>query len=140
MELKEMAKSSEARIRASAKYNKAHTKQIPFVLNIDTDADVIEHLSKQGSRRAYLLNLIREDMAKSKLKAYARFESEESGDDGYTEVDLEANFSKAVDVMTDTYKALPGFVQDQVTTLGITDGDTDIDIIEVAIGQDILKG
>lgn len=139
MELKEMAKSSEARIRASAKYNKAHTKQIPFVLNFDTDADVIEHLLKQKSRRAYLLKLVRDDIAKSKLKAYARFENSQTGDDGYAEVDLEANFSKAVDVMTDTYKALPEFIQEQVSNIGITDGDIDVDIIEIAIGQDILK-
>lgn len=48
-----------------AKFEKAHLKQIKFALNDNTDADVIAFLDTVENKRAYLLGLIRADMAKN---------------------------------------------------------------------------
>ena len=65
-EVKDMArKSTDAQIRAATKYAKTHIKQISFKLNINTDADAIEKLANVPNVRAYLLELIREDMKKN---------------------------------------------------------------------------
>lgn len=53
--------ATEAQRRATAKYDAAHTKQVHLKLNISTDADIIEHLSKQESVQGYIKRLIRED-------------------------------------------------------------------------------
>lgn len=64
-EVKDMArKSTDAQIRAATKYAKTHIKQISFKLNINTDADAIEKLANVPNVRAYLLDLIRADIAK----------------------------------------------------------------------------
>lgn len=44
------------------KYNKANTVNIPFRLNIKTDADVIARLNEMESKRGYLIDLVREDI------------------------------------------------------------------------------
>ena len=54
--------ATEAQRRATAKYDAAHTKQVHLKLNINTDADIIEHLSKQESVQGYIKWLIRADM------------------------------------------------------------------------------
>lgn len=51
--------------RISRKFEKAHLKQIKFALNDNTDADVIAFLDTVENKRAYLLGLIRADMAKN---------------------------------------------------------------------------
>lgn len=55
---------SEARARASRKYNDSHTRQIGLVLNLTTDADILEQLDRQESKLGYIKRLIREDIGK----------------------------------------------------------------------------
>lgn len=55
--------STEAQKKASMRYDKANTKQIPIKLNVKTDADIIEWLAQQPSRQGYIKALIRADMA-----------------------------------------------------------------------------
>ena len=57
-------KSTDAQIRASAKYNVANTKQYPIRLNINTDGDIIKHLETVPSVAGYIKDLIRDDMKK----------------------------------------------------------------------------
>lgn len=57
-------KSTDAQIRASAKYNKENIKSLAFQLNITTDRDIIEHLAKKSNKTGYIKELIREDMKK----------------------------------------------------------------------------
>jgi hypothetical protein len=54
--------ASEARNRAQAKYNKAHTTQITLRLNKRTEADIIEWLGRLGNKQGYIKALIRADM------------------------------------------------------------------------------
>jgi hypothetical protein len=54
--------TTEARKRANKKYDDAHTKQYHLKLNLKTDADIIDRLTKQGSAQGYIKELIREDM------------------------------------------------------------------------------
>lgn len=58
--------SPEAEKRARQKFEKTRLKQIKFVLNDNTDADVIELLDGIDNKRGYLLDLIRSDMARRK--------------------------------------------------------------------------
>ena len=58
-------KSSDAQIRASAKYNVANTKQYPFRLNLNTDQDVIAKLETVPSVAGYIKELIRDDIKKN---------------------------------------------------------------------------
>ena len=55
---------SEARKRANRKYDKENTRQITIKLNLNTDADILDWLSRVENRQGYLKRLIREDMAK----------------------------------------------------------------------------
>ena len=57
-----MKKSSEAQIRAAAKYDKANTKSVFLKLNVKTDADILAHLETVGNKQGYIKNLIRNDM------------------------------------------------------------------------------
>jgi len=57
-------KSSDARIRANAKYNKEHTKIVPLRFNFSTDSDILDHLKEQPSITGYIKQLIRDDIAK----------------------------------------------------------------------------
>lgn len=52
---------SKAQARASAKYDKAHTKGVYLKLNTKTDADILSKLSKVGNVQGYIKQLIRED-------------------------------------------------------------------------------
>ena len=58
--------SSEAQRRASKKYTAANTKQIALVLNIKTDADLIDHLQEKANKQGYIKGLIRKDMEAQK--------------------------------------------------------------------------
>lgn len=51
--------TTSAQSRASAKYDKAHTKGIYLKLNIETDKDIIEHLEKVENVQGYIKKLIR---------------------------------------------------------------------------------
>ena len=59
-----MKKTSDAQIKAVAKYDAANIKSYLLKLNKKTDADIIAHLEQQQNKLAYLKNLIRDDMQK----------------------------------------------------------------------------
>lgn len=54
-----------AQVRASAKYDKANTKQFILKLNKITDADIMEKLATVGNMQGYIKELIRQDMKKN---------------------------------------------------------------------------
>lgn len=56
---------NDARRRAQAKYNKAHTKQVTLRLNKRTEADIIERLEEVGNKQGYIKALIRADVEKN---------------------------------------------------------------------------
>lgn len=53
--------SSKAQSRASAKYDKTHTKGIYLKLNLETDKDIIEFLDGVENVQGYIKGLIRND-------------------------------------------------------------------------------
>lgn len=57
--------ASKAQVRASAKYDKANTKQFILKLNKTTDADIMEKLATVGNMQGYIKELIRADMKKN---------------------------------------------------------------------------
>ena len=54
--------ATKAQSRASAKYDKTHTKGIYLKLNLETDKDIIEFLDGVENVQGYIKNLIRYDM------------------------------------------------------------------------------
>ncbi len=60
--------TSDAQLRAVAKYDAGHTKRFGLKLNLDTDADIIarlEEVSKlDGGKQGYIKALIRADLQK----------------------------------------------------------------------------
>ena len=54
--------ATKAQSRASAKYDKAHTKGIYLKLNLETDIDIIEFLDRVDNVQGYIKDLIRYDM------------------------------------------------------------------------------
>lgn len=63
MEQKVMSKASEAQLRAVDKYNKEKMFSVAFRVNKITDKDVGDRLAEVSNTRAYLLRLIRKDIA-----------------------------------------------------------------------------
>ncbi len=57
-----MRKSSESRLKAVAKYDKANTKSIMLKFNLKTDADILAHFETLENRQGYIKELIRRDM------------------------------------------------------------------------------
>ena len=57
---------SEAQKAADARYKAANTKQIKFVLNKNTEPDLIAYLESIENVQGYIKALIRADMSKSK--------------------------------------------------------------------------
>lgn len=58
--------TTKAQSRASAKYDKTHTKGIYLKLNKETDADIINFLSlHESSNQGLIKELLREYMAKA---------------------------------------------------------------------------
>ena len=57
-------KTSDAQIRAVAKYNAQNTKQYAFKLNLTTDKDIIEKLDNIDNKTGYIKDLIRGDIAR----------------------------------------------------------------------------
>ncbi len=53
---------TEAKRRAIKKYDAKTTRQIHLKLNINTDADILEHLDQQENVQGYIKDLIRKDM------------------------------------------------------------------------------
>lgn len=56
--------TSEAQKAADARYKAANTKQIKFVLNKNTEPDLIAHLESIDNVQGYIKSLIRADMLK----------------------------------------------------------------------------
>lgn len=55
-------KTTQAMIRAVAKYNKDNIIQISVKLNRSTDKDIIDHLDQVESKQGYIKDLIRKDI------------------------------------------------------------------------------
>ena len=68
MERRKMA-VTEAQKRAYTKYDKENTKLFALKLNKKYESDVIEVLENMESKKAYIVKLIREDVAKKKEQA-----------------------------------------------------------------------
>jgi len=66
--LRDWLDSIEARSRAQAKYDKAHTTGFYMKLNIRTDIDVIRWLQKQASKQGAVKKLIREEIARESAR------------------------------------------------------------------------
>lgn len=60
MSLKEKLRASEA----TTKYIKNHLKRFEVRLNVEKEADVIEHILSKGNTQQYLKDLILRDMEK----------------------------------------------------------------------------
>lgn len=58
--------TKEAKRRASAKYDKTHTKGIYLKLNTETDADIIQYLNNCDNVQGLIKELIRAEMLRSK--------------------------------------------------------------------------
>ena len=59
-------KTSDALLRAIKRYDEKNTKQIHLKLNLKTDADILEWLSRQDSIQGYIKSLIKKDMENEK--------------------------------------------------------------------------
>ena len=57
-----MAKTSNAQMKASLKYNQTHKIRIPFDVNKDTESDILERLEAAPFRSTYIKDLIRADI------------------------------------------------------------------------------
>lgn len=58
--------TSESKKAADARYKAANTKQIKFVLNKNTEPDLIAHLESIENVQGYIKTLIRADMRNRK--------------------------------------------------------------------------
>lgn len=67
-EKKPTVKRTEARKRADNKYKRERLTQVNFRLNKVLHGDVLDHLAKQPNKRQYIINLIREDIAREQEK------------------------------------------------------------------------
>lgn len=64
-----MAKSSEARLRANKKYEKANIRQILLKFHKTYDAAIIEKLDSLDSKNNYVRQLILQDLEREKKEA-----------------------------------------------------------------------
>lgn len=62
--------SSPAHVRAVKKYNKENARTYSLTLFMHSEADIIERLEKEPSKRAYLIGLIRDDIEREKRMAF----------------------------------------------------------------------
>ena len=53
---------TEAKRQAIKRYDAKSTRQIHLKLNLNTDADILEHLDQQENVQGYIKELIRNDM------------------------------------------------------------------------------
>lgn len=58
-------KTSQAQMRAIAKYDAKNTIQIKMKLNLTTDADIIEKLKEVENKQGYIKQLIRDDIGRA---------------------------------------------------------------------------
>ena len=54
--------TEEARRKATAKYDRHNTKQVKLKLNLNTDADILERLTRSGNVQGYIKALVRADI------------------------------------------------------------------------------
>ena len=54
--------TSDAKKRASAKYDETHTTQVKLKLNKVTDADILRKLQEVEKKQTYIKELIRKDI------------------------------------------------------------------------------
>jgi hypothetical protein len=54
--------TSKSQLKASAKYDKANTKQVVLKLNLKTDNDIISKLGSVDNKQGYIKHLIRKDI------------------------------------------------------------------------------
>ena len=59
---------TEAKKKANAKYDAAHTRQIVLKLNEKTDKDILQKLDAQKNRPGYIKDLIRRDIKEQSRK------------------------------------------------------------------------
>ena len=57
--------TTEAQKRASAKYDKGHTRGIYLKLNLESDKDILEKLDSVNNKQTYIKDLIRKDIEKA---------------------------------------------------------------------------
>ena len=55
--------ASEAQRKASAKYDKKHTRSILFKFNTTSDADILAKLDEVGNKQGYIKELIRDNIS-----------------------------------------------------------------------------
>lgn len=54
--------TTQAQLKAQAKYDRANTRQITLKLNLTTDADILARLAEVDSMQGYIKQLIRRDI------------------------------------------------------------------------------
>ena len=64
-----MAKTSEARLRATKKYEKERVRQILLKFHKTHDAEIIEKLNSVDSKNNYVRQLILQDLEREKKEA-----------------------------------------------------------------------
>ena len=69
IEVETMAKTSEAKMRANKKYEKAHIRQILLKFHKTHDAAIIEKLDSLDSKNNYVRQLILKDLEREKKEA-----------------------------------------------------------------------
>jgi len=57
--------TTEAQLRANAKYDAANTKKILLKLNIKTDDDILKRLDAVSNKQGYIKDLIRADIQRT---------------------------------------------------------------------------
>lgn len=60
--------ASKARLRANAKYDRAHTQTYAIKVNKNTEPEIFEKLENENNRAGYIKGLIRKDIMKSDKK------------------------------------------------------------------------
>ena len=60
--------TSDAKIKANNKFNKANTRMVSLRLNYKTDADIISKLDSVESKMGYNKSLIRKDLKEPNAK------------------------------------------------------------------------
>ena len=60
--------TSDAKIKANNKFNKANTRMVSLRLNYKTDADIIEKLDYVESKMGYIKSLVRKDLKELNTK------------------------------------------------------------------------
>lgn len=56
-------KTTEAQLKATAKYQKENTRMFTLRLNLNTDMDIINKLEQVENKQGYIKQLIRTDIA-----------------------------------------------------------------------------